>query len=155
MPTPTRCAATPATRSRPRHLVRTRVFGWQQKNVAKSQLFLASLGFKRTSLDPANYSSPADASPEGRVARPFHKARAALPGAGTAAAALPLLAPPFGVRPAIAIDVPTCSLQLLHVHATVLHNFHLDQQFHHWRMVSYINMAKPFMRYELRFAAVG
>ena len=46
MPTPTRCAATPATRSRPRHLVRTRVFGWQQKNVAKSQLF------KRTSLDP-------------------------------------------------------------------------------------------------------
>ena len=33
------------------------------------------------------------------------------------------------MRPALAIDVPTCSLQLLDVHATVLHNFHLDQQF--------------------------
>ena len=75
--------------------------------------------------------------------------------ASLAAAALPLLAPPFGVRPALAIDVPTCSLQLLHVHATVLHNFHLDQQVQHWRMVSYINMAKLFMRHELRFAAVG
>ena len=75
--------------------------------------------------------------------------------ASLAAAALLLLAPPFGVRPALVIDVPTCSLQLLHVHATVLHNFHLDQQFQHWRMVSYINMAKPFVRHELRFAAVG
>ena len=27
-------------------------------------------------------------------------------------------------------------------------------EFQHWRMVSYINMAKPFMRHELRFAAV-
>ena len=46
-------------------------------------------------------------------------------------------------------------MQLVHVHATMLHNFHLDQQFQHWRRVSYINMAKPFVRHELRFAAVG
>ena len=59
------------------------------------------------------------------------------------------------MRPALAIDVPTWSLKLVHVNAIMLHNFHLDQQFQHWHMVSYINMAKPFMRYELRFAAVG
>ena len=62
-----------------------------------------------------------------------------------AAASLPLLAPPFGVRPALAIDVPTCSLQLVHVHATMLHNFHLDR-IGAW---SYVNMAKLFVRYEL------
>ena len=34
-----------------------------------------------------------------------------------AAAALPLLSPPFCVRPALAVDVPTCSLYVVHVHA--------------------------------------
>ena len=55
------------------------------------------------------------------------KARAALLPATAvlAAAALPLLAPPSCVRPALAVDVPTCSLQL--VHTTMLHNFQLAQ----------------------------
>ena len=47
--------------------------------------------------------------------------------ASLAAAALPLLAPPFGVRPALAIVVPRWSLKLVHVNAIMLHNFHLDQ----------------------------
>ena len=68
----------------------------------------------------ANYSSPEQpASPEGRVRRhctkrapPLRPAPAVL-----AAAALPLLSPPFCVRPALAMDVPTCSLYVVHVHA--------------------------------------
>ena len=62
-----------------------------------------------------------------------------------AAAALPLLPPPFCVRPALAVHVPTCSLHFVHVHATMLHNFHLDR-IGAW---SYVNMAKLFVRYEL------
>ena len=65
--------------------------------------------------------------------------------AGLAAAALPLLPPPFCVRPALAVHVPTCSLHFVHVHATMLHNFHLDR-IGAW---SYVNMAKLFVRYEL------
>ena len=86
---------------------------------------------------------------------PRQKARAISSTAVLAAAALPLLAPPFCVRPALAVDVPTYSLQLVHVHATMLHNFHLGPTFQHWRMWSYINMAKPFVSHELRIAAVG
>ena len=44
----------------------------------------------------------------------------------------------------------TCA-QLVHVHATMQQNFHLDR-IGAW---SYVNMAKPFVRHELRFAAVG
>ena len=62
-----------------------------------------------------------------------------------AAAALPLPPPPFCVRPALAVHVPTCSLHFVHVHATMLHNFHLD----HIGAWSYVNMAKLFVRYEL------
>ena len=36
-------------------------------------------------------------------------------------------APPSGMRPALAVHVPTCSMQLAPVHAIMLHNFHLDQ----------------------------
>ena len=65
--------------------------------------------------------------------------------AGLAAAALPLLPPPFRVRPALAVHVPTCSLHFVHVHATMQQNFHLDR-IGAW---SYVNMAKLFVRYEL------
>jgi hypothetical protein len=48
-------------------------------------------------------------------------------------------------------DLPTCSLQLVHVHATTVHNFHLAP----WRMVPCINMATLLVGHGLPVAAVG
>ena len=56
----------------------------------------------------------------------------------------PSSSPPFCVQPALAVDVPTCSLQL--VHTTMLHNFQLAQIVGLGRLTSCINMAKLLIR---------
>jgi len=49
------------------------------------------------------------------------------------AAALPLLGTASGMRPALAVDVPIYSSQLVHVHDMVLHHFSPCTFFAPWR----------------------
>ena len=89
-----------------------------------------------------------------------HKARATRPGAlllaraVLAAAALPLLG--AAVRHAACARGPRADV-LDAARARARHHasqFPPGSTFQHWRMASYVNMAKPFVSSELRFAAV-